>query len=534
MNRAAYSSLSLLLLAALGACGGSSSGAHFDESVCPFVVDPSQVQGVTIRCGTLYTPEVHASPSSYIRVPVLIFKGKNPAAPPVVNLSGGPGQSWADLGLDTFTKSDTQDLSMDVVFIEQRGTGLSRPRLDCPAATSNDTADSFATRCMSDLQAERLDPTAYNIQEMADDVATFQSVLGYPKIALDGVSYGTAWGLQILRAHSSIVSSAILDSVVNPTIPTFSASASATDAAFSAVFAACAADASCTTNYGDVKSKMESALASLKSKPLTVAGSTSSYDDGALFNDAIAILAFAPDLFPRMVAAVTAAVASGNGTLLYDSDLNAIIGGDGQAVSGIAMGQYFSVVCTDNQFVSLPEVQSDLAKVNPAFSPYLDFTGDYALCLLWPHHQRNPSDYSAVTSAVPTLLASGSFDPLTSPTWAQQASTTLANGYWVEFPGLGHDEGASSDTCPQSILSEFIHSPGPPDASCVQSMTVSFAAPIAPVTVVVQAERNARILVAHTAPSLLAQRLAARSRIDTLVERRHIRQRMAELLRLSR
>ena len=219
-------SIACLLVAVLGACGGGGSpGTHFDERACPFVVDPSQIQGTTMRCGVLYTPEVHASPSRYIEVPVLIFKGMSPGLPPIVNLSGGPGQSWADLGLDTLTASDTRSLPMDFVFIEQRGTGLSRPRLDCPPAAKDDTVSDYAGRCTSDLRAQGTNIAAYNIQEMAEDVASFQSALGYPKIVLDGVSYGTAWGLQILRAHSPLVSSAILDSVVNPTIPVFSASA---------------------------------------------------------------------------------------------------------------------------------------------------------------------------------------------------------------------------------------------------------------------------------------------------------------------
>jgi hypothetical protein len=179
-------------------------------------------------------------------------------------------------------------------------------------------------------------------------------------------------------------------------------------------------------------------------------------------------------------------------------------------------------------------VRTDLAKVNSAFSSYLDYTGDFALCQRWPYQQRNASDYSPVTSAVTTLLVSGSFDPLTSPTWAQQAATALPNGSWVEFPGLGHDEGASSDACPESILDGFIRSPGPQDTSCVQSMTIAFAAPANTVTVVMQAEREARLPVAGLATPSFARMLAMRSRIENQISRRHVHQRMAELLRMSR
>src|ERR1019366_5603537 len=74
-------SIVCLLVAMPGACGGSDSGTHFDERLCPFVVDASQIQGTTMRCGILYTPEVHASPARYIQVPILIFKGSSPTLP---------------------------------------------------------------------------------------------------------------------------------------------------------------------------------------------------------------------------------------------------------------------------------------------------------------------------------------------------------------------------------------------------------------------------------------------------------------------
>jgi len=536
-GRAEILATSVALLAGLGACGGASSGAHFDESACPFVVDPSQVQGSTIRCGILYTPERHESPTQYIQVPVLIFKGQNPTEPPVINLSGGPGQSWADLGLDQITASETQSWPMDMVFLEQRGTGLSRPRLDCPEQGTSESDIDFAIRCGADLQAQGIDATAYNIQEMASDVATFQAVLGYPAIALDGVSYGTAWGLQILRAYSALVKYAILDSVVNPTIPTLSASASATDTALTTTFASCASDSSCSGAYGELESDMANDLTSLSSRPLTLAGSATPYDDGSMFGDAVSVLALAPPLLPRMIAAVTAAIASGSGQLLYDSDISAIIGTDTQALSSIAIGQYFSVLCTDNQLVTLAQVQSDLAKVTPAFSPYLDNSALLSICQAWKHQQRTPADYSAVTSAVSTLLVSGALDPLTSPDWARQASTTLAHGYWVEFPGLGHDVGASTQTCPEGILSRFSQSPSAPVTSCVQSMTIAFAAPAQPVTVVENQQVRARLgeqagPVGLAGSRSLYQRLATQSRIETLAGRRHVRQRIAELVKL--
>lgn len=167
------------MLAVLSACDGSPTveQASFDESVCPFTVHASQVQGATMRCGILHTPEVHAAPSRQIEVPVLIFKGSSASAPPLVYLSGGPGQSWADLGLERMAASRTQASPMDMVFIEQRGTGLSRPRLDCPGVGDDYDVDlDRVAACVSDLQSQGVNLAAYNIHEMAEDVATLQAV----------------------------------------------------------------------------------------------------------------------------------------------------------------------------------------------------------------------------------------------------------------------------------------------------------------------------------------------------------------------
>ena len=205
-----------------------------------------------------------------------------------------------------------------------------------------------------------------------------------------------------------------------------------------------------------------------------------------------------------------------------------------------SLDQYLSVVCTDNQFVTVSQTRSDLAKVTPAFSSYLDYSGNISICQAWKYQQRSVSDYSAVTSPVTTLLVSGSFDPLTAPDWARQASTTLSNGYWVEFPGLGHDEGASNDSCPQGILSQFLLSPGAPDTSCVQSMSVAFAAPAKPATVVINAQRRAGLTATKAASLGLAQtgflyhQMAMHLEIENRVVRRHIQRRMAELTRLAR
>src|SRR5258708_7935210 len=116
-----------IALLATSACGPPG----LDTAKCPYTLNATQVLGKTATCGYLHVPENRAKAERMIKVPAIVFRAANPTGPPLVNLAGGPSQSWADLGLDQLTTEQTTRLAQDFVFIEQRGTGLSDPGLFC-------------------------------------------------------------------------------------------------------------------------------------------------------------------------------------------------------------------------------------------------------------------------------------------------------------------------------------------------------------------------------------------------------------------
>ncbi len=103
----------------------------------PFFVEAHNGRLFAADWGRVFVPENRTNPNSNtIEVPFVRFKSRaeNPAAP-VFFLNGGPG--------DVPTPLDTLEQlvpllvepflgSSDVVLMEQRGVGHSRPRLDCP------------------------------------------------------------------------------------------------------------------------------------------------------------------------------------------------------------------------------------------------------------------------------------------------------------------------------------------------------------------------------------------------------------------
>lgn len=148
---------------------------------------------------------------------------------PVIFLAGGPGAPGVGMARVPVYFSLFQRLRAhgDVILVDQRGTGLSRPSLDCPPdSVSNDvftTARSWARefdritrRCIARFQAQGRDLAGYTTEESADDVDDLRAALGYQRVSLVGHSYGTVLAQAILRRHPRSVERAVLAAVDGP------------------------------------------------------------------------------------------------------------------------------------------------------------------------------------------------------------------------------------------------------------------------------------------------------------------------------
>src|SRR5918993_868779 len=104
----------------------------FEAAPCAFEVP----RGYNPECGYLVVPENRARPDTrQIRLHVAIFRNRTgtPNVDPVLKISGGPGSS----GLNTagYLLGRGMDAVLerrDFIMFDQRGTGYSLPRLDCP------------------------------------------------------------------------------------------------------------------------------------------------------------------------------------------------------------------------------------------------------------------------------------------------------------------------------------------------------------------------------------------------------------------
>jgi pimeloyl-ACP methyl ester carboxylesterase/catechol 2,3-dioxygenase-like lactoylglutathione lyase family enzyme len=148
---------------------------------------------------------------------------------PIVYLAGGPGGSGtaAAKGSRLRLFLALREVA-DVIALDQRGTGLSRPDLTCAGSWSSpldrpaDPEEILALAvdrsrtCRETLSAFGIDLSAYNTEESASDLEDLRRALGVPKISLLGISYGTNLSLAAIRGHESGLQSVVLAGVEGP------------------------------------------------------------------------------------------------------------------------------------------------------------------------------------------------------------------------------------------------------------------------------------------------------------------------------
>jgi prolyl oligopeptidase len=197
----------------------------------PYAWTTADGRKVDATLGLLEVPEDRGDRSShtltlaYVRLPSTAPR----PGPPIVYLAGGPGAS----GIQS-ARGPRAELLLalravaDVVLLDQRGTGLSRPALVCNKTWEHardeplDDAAALAeiraaaTVCAEQMQRLGVRLAAYNPREIADDVDALRQALGTKQISLVATSFGTRLALEVLRRHGAAVDRAVLLGVVGP------------------------------------------------------------------------------------------------------------------------------------------------------------------------------------------------------------------------------------------------------------------------------------------------------------------------------
>ena len=206
---------------------------------------------------------------------------------PLFHLEGGPGIDAT--GVAGFYATDGKECRRhrDVVLVDQRGTGQSNPltvpEKKAPQDYLREMYPVDYVKNMRQTLEQRADLTQYTTSIAMDDLDDVRAWLGYDRINLFGLSYGTRAALVYLRLHPEHVHTVTLMGVA-PTylrMPMYHSQAAAR--AMDLLLQECERDAQCHQAFPQIRDDWTNVLAQLERAPARVEYSPqdkSAADDG--------------------------------------------------------------------------------------------------------------------------------------------------------------------------------------------------------------------------------------------------------------
>ncbi len=460
-----------VLISLLHRSASTTPSSAFHSTSCPFQLAAGVVEGKDLTCGYLTVPADHSrAQGPAMRLAVVIIKAAYPApnADPVVDLQGGPGTLLlANLGpvLTPATLSNWQLGDRDLVLFDQRGVGYSQPSLACQP-------DETVQACHDRLVRQGINLSNYNTIQNAGDVHGLVRALGYKQVTLWSISYGTRLALTVMRLYPADIHSAVLDSTSPPQVDIDTGFPAATQRAFDTLFRGCDADASCNQRYPHLQAVFARLVSDLNQYPATIEGTdpkTGQPARGVITGDDVVSglrnALYDTALIPKLPKAIYQLAHHDYSQVVALSEAtNAALGSD-------SVGMFLSVTCSE-MALTPQAIPAAVQMVAPETRHYFltSLQDSYATCQLW-HVQPVPAaQWQPVTSAIPTLILAGEYDPATPPAYGMLAARTLPRSYFFLFPGIGH--GVIGRTfCANSMFLAFLELPTEkPDTTCMSAV----------------------------------------------------------------
>ncbi len=470
----------------------------------PAVADPSLKDATSgldlfpcelsqLSCTTLTVPLDHRAndPSQTLDITFALSFATNESRGILFYFVGGPGGSGlasADSSLSAFDPSLVEN--MDIVFVDQRGTGpvhglacpVAQAKFDIAPAPLTDpdavlaTAKAYVDDCTVEMDSDRLLPFVNTDQAIRDSEA-FRQKIGAPKVWLYGESYGT----QVVQAYATqfptAVKGVIVDGVVDLTLTPegfYRRYTLASEKLLSETFALCATIPACHADIpGDAAQVYDDLVAKASAGPLLVSYFLA---DGAQVKRQLTIglleanafyALYSPDGRAEFLRALAAA---GRGNLVpmlqlgYSNmyiDPETEIGMEDPGWFGAA---YYAITCTDygtgtGSADDRARRILDEARALAPEAPRLlrSYFLERVACAYWPHQgpDARPEPYAG--GDFPTLVLNGDHDPITPVTMAYSVLDNARNAYGIFMQGGPHVIWGRGFACPDTIVQALLY-----------------------------------------------------------------------------
>ncbi len=450
------------------------------------------------ECITLSVPRDHADPSGpKWDLTYAIQRAKGTKLGTFVTITGGPGYSGlaaADSYTDAFDPTIAEHY--DLVFMDQRGVGLSHP-IQCPVATSvyyRGTADpadptqrdavasaakTYVADCMTESKADVADLPFYATTNAVEDLEAIRDYLGVDKMMLYGESYGTQYVQTYAAAHPDRIKALFIDGPVDlvpDAITYYTEGARAFEDVLLQTMAACKADPACRAGFagGDPLASYDALAAKLKAGPISYRfpTATGTFEDRQLTLTDLTYLAYdyayGPDdrsQFLRDLAAASKGDYVPLARAAYDA-----YAVDPETLQAIpdptySDAMYYATECQDYGFYldgGTPDQRVDawLAQGQKAGINDLrlgsTFYGDMP-CVYWPAQPKSdPRPKAIVDPPYPTFIMTATADVATPIANAMRLFGRLDDAYMFEAIGGDHVIYGRGDVCPDKPITDYL------------------------------------------------------------------------------
>jgi pimeloyl-ACP methyl ester carboxylesterase len=315
-------------------------------------------------------------------------------------------------------------------LIDQRGTaGVNR--LDCPRAPRSLLVPDNVGGCVARL-SQHATLRYYGTDNFLEDLEGTRKALGYRRIVLFGLSYGTRAAYAYARRYPDSVRAVVLVGPAPVSMPLVDSFGEDGRRSLDAIVVDCLGDRRCSHAFPTVLKDAEHFRTSV-SDPFRLLGlQTLQYS------------ANTAALIPTLLKSAAAG---------DFSPLDSLVGRLREEYLGqLALGVHLTIVCGEDLPFGEPETVSALR-------------AEYArACRGWPAAPVATDFHEPVRLSTPALLLVGEWDPVTSPRWARAAADQFSPSHLVVFPKTGHGLPAFGP-CAGALVAGFLEG-GAIDDSC--------------------------------------------------------------------
>jgi|CXWL01.1.fsa_nt_gi pimeloyl-ACP methyl ester carboxylesterase len=422
---------------------------------------PCHLHGIAeaVQCGSVQVPAKRKPVASaerltihFARVPA---RTREAEPDPLFILAGGPGQSAQDFAslVPRFFKQIQR--RRDVVLVDVRGTGSSQA-LRC--GLDSDFGAAFGAALHSCRQSLPEDLSGFTTEEQMADVDAVREHLGYPRVNLWGGSFGTRAALVYARLFEDRVRTLILDGAVPLDHPFPVHTARDSQSAFDALVEACARNSACDAAFPSLAADLRSLIERLSTRPASF-----EMDDPVtarprkvtmnkdVFVSSVKLMLYTPQHSRLVPFAIRRAVSGDFRPLVAAAEA-----GLAWTRDAMALGTTAQLGCAEDYARAIrtgvlsPEVTAN------TFLGRTDITTWANICAAFAPVE---SDVTPRVLAVPALVLSGGFDPVTPPVWGERMRANFSSSHHVVMPAGFHN--VSFTGCLPDLIARFVETADP-------------------------------------------------------------------------